>query len=281
MTYFQPEHGFAAAKADPASANVPLQVDSQPLATIPSRMKALVQAGHDLRGVAKSLGISRNKAAFLAFRAKISLKPMATRPPPSANFHPTLVSRPSDHVHAFTGEEVSVLRDLIARQGCSIETAARTMTIMARRPITQEEIISACHALEIRLQASIRHASVASPSHRAPITLHSAPEPAPTAEEVSVPRLSQAQHGVSIMALASSHCRSVIGRNTRGLPLYCAQDKKPGSSFCPSCHSRFFVPPPVVERPRPRAAFECSDETPVNRYRAVARAMQARKATRT
>lgn len=292
MEIQQPSYGLAYRSAP---APTPYRADDSTVEGITHRISILFDAGLSLRETSKTLGLSRNKTAFLAFRGNLKAPQKSLAPEEhAANFNqpPALPSQKTGHL--FKDDEIFVLKDLIVRQGCTLETATRTMAIFTRRPVSHAEITAACdqHGFKsapsdlrekILPMQNISNSSNPSTSIAPILAFAPAPAPAPTAAAIAKPAVAPTQAptpSVTILQLKSHHCRSITGRAKSGLALYCAEATLPAKSYCAACHSRYFVKAPPIElrtkNPKSRVATSSGHDRPVNRYREVARAIEAR-----
>lgn len=257
-----------------------------------SRIGELFQAGAGIREAAASLGLSRNKVAFLALKGGIA--PVA-KPADSTGARPNFDHTPplpatSAAVAKLSEEQVAVLTDLIVRQGCSAATAARALAIATNRSIPVPELIATCAYYSIKPIETRANMHLTDTACRPPEPqISDAPQQSLSSAPLDTQRLGPAGNAAapaagrqraarspSILELGHKHCRTIVGHNEKALALFCGEVKKPGSSYCPACHARYFVKPPpgkpTAKRERPKFV---AAPTGADIYRKIAEKMRS------
>lgn len=250
--------------------------------SISDRLFEFKKSGLSMREATEKLGLSRNRTIFLCLKMGVDLDRAASyREAPAEAI---LSGR------QFNAGEVSVLRDLIIRQGCSLETAARIMTIMVHEIVQADEILNAC--LQHKIEASsVRNAALkpkvialaaAAAAQKSPVEAlpFSPPAPAP-APEYRPLRL-------RLFEIADDQCHNLAGRDEEGVTVYCGLPRFSTRQYCKACHGRLLVEPPPIKgitlkkrtpapSPAPLAVAKAPTAKPINRYREHALAMKARE----
>ena len=240
------------------------------------------KSGLSMREATEKLGLSRNRTIFLCLKMGIDLDRAAS----------SREAAPSTSIggREFNAGEVSVLRDLIIRQGCSLETAARIMTIMVHQMVQADEVLNAC--LQHKIEASsvrnaalkpkvIALAAAAAAQKTAVEALPFSPPPPAPASEYRPLRL-------RLFEIADDQCHNLAGRDEEGVTVYCGLPRFSTRQYCKACHGKLLVEPPPIKgitlkkrtpapAPAPIAIAKLPAPKPVNRYREHALAMKARE----
>jgi hypothetical protein len=245
--------------------------------------------GLNMKEITERLGVSRNRAIFLCLKEGIDLSPAVPKSAPP-------ISQPA---REFKAGEVSVLRNLIVDQGCSLATAARIMGIMARDHVTADQILNACiqHKIEadaVRGGAQVSKIEVAASNARAEATTEASAasvEALPFAPPATVAEYRPLR--LRLRELGEDQCHNISGRDDEGVTVYCGLPRFKTRQYCQRCHGKLLVEPPPIKgitpkrtetrlelpaAPAPVLVASPITPKPVNRYREVALAMQARLA---
>jgi hypothetical protein len=243
------------------------------------------KSGLSMKEATERLGLSRNRTIFLCLKMGIDLGGAAARSEPS--------TAAQDAGREFQAGEVSVLRDLIIRQGCSLETAARIMTIMVHDMVSADEVLNAClqHKIE---SSSVRNAALkpkvialAAAVQKNPIEgdrvspIEALPFSAPTpAPEYRPLRL-------RLFEIADDQCHNLAGRDEEGVTVYCGLPRYRTRQYCKVCHNTLLIEPTPIKGistkkrastavAAPKQIAKPASPKPVNRYREYAMALESR-----
>ncbi|PZR95195.1 MAG: hypothetical protein DI537_05265 [Stutzerimonas stutzeri] len=244
--------------------------------SVSDRLFAFKRSGLSMREATEKLGLSRNRTIFLCLKLGVDLA--GSRESASAAV-PT--------GRSFQAAEVSVLRDLIIRQGCSLETAARIMSIMVHDQVTADDVLDTClhHKIEASSvrNAALRPKVIALAASAAPAInpIEALPfsQPAPTPEYRPL--------RLRLFEIADDQCHNPAGRDDEGVTVYCGLPRFSTREYCKACQDKLRVAAPspktapklkrkstVAVSPKP--ATKPATPKPVNRYREYAMALESR-----
>lgn len=247
--------------------------------SISDRLFEFKKSGLSMREATERLGLSRNRTIFLCLKmgidldARNSAREAAPKAPSSRDFN---------------AGEISVLRDLIIRQGCSLETAARIMTIMVHELVQADEVLDAC------LQHKIESSSVRNAALRPKVIALAATAAAQKTAVESLPFIAPAPTSeyrplrLRLFEIADDQCHNLAGRDEEGVTVYCGLPRFSTRQYCKTCHNKLLVEPPPIKgitlkkrtpapTPAPIAIAKPATAKPVNKYREHALAMKARE----
>lgn len=235
--------------------------------------------GLSMREATEKLGLSRNRTIFLCLKNGVDLTGKAPASPAA-----------SEGGREFRAGEVSVLRDLIVRQGCSLETAARIMTIMVHDIVSSDEVLNTC--LRHKIDASsVRTAALKPkpiPVAAAALTKSNGVEALPFAPAAPVPEHRPLR--LRLWEIGDDQCHNIAGRDDEGMTVYCGLPRFSTRQYCKTCHNALLVEPPPIKgitlKKRSAAPATPSQVAiavpaaaptkPRNKYREFALALQAR-----
>lgn len=254
--------------------------------SISDRLFEFAKSGLSMKEATEKLGLSRNRTIFLCLKMGVDLGGAVAR-------NEAELAAPTGG-RDFQASEVSVLRDLIIRQGCSLETAARIMTIMVHDMVSADEVLNAClqHKIEsssvrnaalkpkvIALAAAAAHKTTVESAQASPVEKlpFSAPAPAPEYRPLRL----------RLFEIADDQCHNLAGRDEEGFTVYCGLPRYRTRQYCKVCHNRLLVEPTPIKgislKKRPSAPVAAPKQIakpaapkPVNRYREYAMALESR-----
>lgn len=276
-----PHAGKATAVAGMNPSSMHLNADF----SISDQLFAFKKMNLTMKEITDRLGVSRNRAIFLCLKEGVDL----------SGRNSTVGESGARLSRNFRAGEVSVLRDLIERQGCSLATAARIMGIMAHDVISADQILTACiqHKIEAETvrSATARPVQInlaASVQQAEPKTLKIDPvESLPFAPSVPVAPAEYRPLRLRLNEVGEDQCHNIVGRDDEGVTVYCGLPRFRLRQYCERCHGKLLVEPPPIKGITPKrvtapvelpAKSAITPPKPVNKYREVARAMQARLA---
>lgn len=250
--------------------------------SISDRLFEFKKSGLSMKEATERLGLSRNRTIFLCLKMGIDLDRAAS--PSEAT------PAPSDGGREFNAGEVSVLRDLIIRQGCSLDTAARIMTIMVHDVVQADEVLAAC--LQHKIEASsVRNAAL----RPKVIALAEAAAAAATAQKCAVEALPFSPPApapeyrplrLRLFEIADDQCHNLAGRDEEGVTVYCGLPRFSTRQYCKVCHNKLLMAPPPMKgvslkkrlpsAAPARAPIAKAAPAKPNKYREYAKALESR-----